>query len=224
MGLFGLSKNAVDYNAFLNDTRRDYHQSSFSEATAMASPMDQFEDWFALAKASNLPDPNAMHLTTVSVDGWPKNRVVLLKCVDANGFVFFTNYRSQKARDMAHNPQVGLTFFWPTLEKQIRIEGLAQPVEASMSDAYFATRPRDAQLTAWASQQSEPIAGRDPLDAAFVRVSRQFPDTVPRPDDWGGYCVRPQYMEFWQGRPNRFHDRICYAHTPNGWVISRICP
>ncbi|MFO0837786.1 MAG: pyridoxamine 5'-phosphate oxidase [Phycisphaerae bacterium] len=206
--------------------RVDYHAGEFGEQTADPDPIRQFEAWFAQVLSAGLREPNGMTLATCSADGRPEARVVLLKGVDPRGFVFYTNYESRKGRTLGSNARAALCFWWPELERQVRVEGDVERVSDSESDAYFATRPRDSQLGAWASRQSEVLPRRDELMARFLQLAAQHAGrSVPRPPHWGGYRVTPQRIEFWQGRPNRLHDRICYERQADGsWTISRLSP
>jgi pyridoxamine 5'-phosphate oxidase len=209
---------------FLNESRKEYTKYEFDRGMAVSNPFDQFGDWFDFAKKNAVFEPNAMHVATIGPDNTPHNRVVLLKSYDVNGFVFFTNYNSQKGQDIAGNPSVCLTFFWPNIERQVRIDGVAKKVDGSVSDAYFKTRPRASQLSAWASDQSQPINSREALEARLTHFQNKYSDAVPRPDHWGGYAVCPHRFEFWQGRENRYHDRICYWLDNHTWQMNRICP
>jgi len=167
-----------------------------------------------------------MTLATVSADGQPSARMVLLKDVSAEGFVFFTNYRSRKGREMADNPRAALVFYWPNLHRQVRIEGTVSKTTRAEAQAYFRTRPRGAQLGAWASSQSSPIPSRDILDTRVAQLEERYAGKdLPVPPSWGGYRVRPESIEFWQGRPNRLHDRLTYSRSGNGpWTIKRLAP
>ncbi|RME55818.1 MAG: pyridoxamine 5'-phosphate oxidase [Deltaproteobacteria bacterium] len=205
--------------------RREYHQPPFTEADAAADPLEQFRRWFDEAVAAEIPLANAMTLATASAEGTPSARVVLLKSYDEEGFVFFTNYESRKGRELAENPKGTLLFWWQPLERQIRIEGSVTQVSAAESDEYFATRPRGAQLGGVVSPQSQPIT-REALIAQLDQVARSFEGKpIPRPHHWGGYRLHPILFEFWQGRPDRLHDRIAYHKRPNGtWVRMRLAP
>jgi pyridoxamine 5'-phosphate oxidase len=207
------------------DLRRDYARAGLSEADAADDPIAQFTRWFDEALAAGLPEPNAMTLATATPDGRPSARVVLLKGFDERGFVFFTNRHSRKGRELAANPHAALAFFWPELERQVRVEGAVTPAGEAESDAYFASRPLGSRLGAWASPQSEVIAGRDVLDRAVEELAARFGGDVPRPPHWGGYRVSPDAVEFWQGRPSRLHDRLRYARRPDGgWLRERLAP
>ncbi len=208
--------------------RRDYQAADLTEASVDPDPIRQFETWFEQAVAAGLREPNGMTLATCSSDGRPEARIVLLKGVDPRGFVFYTNYQSRKGRTLAQNPRAALCFWWIELERQVRIEGQIERVSPAESDAYFATRPRDAQLGAWASQQSEPLPQRELLMGRFFTAAGMYAGgDVPRPDYWGGYRLLPLRVEFWQGRPNRLHDRICYERETIAaarWQRTRLSP
>lgn len=193
-----------------------------------ANPIRQFQLWFDEALASGIPMSHAMTLCTVSNDGKPSARMVLLKGVNETGFVFYTNYRSRKARELDANPFAALVFYWEPLERQVRVEGTASRISAAESDNYFQTRPRESQLGAIASPQSEVIQSRSVLEKRFRKLEGQFGDEaepIKRPDHWGGYRIAPTRIEFWKGRPGRLHDRLLYELTPEGnWFISRLAP
>jgi pyridoxamine 5'-phosphate oxidase len=190
-------------------------------------PVAQLRAWLADAEAAGVPLPNAMGLATAGAGGRPSVRQVLLRGVDARGLVFFTNYESRKGRELAENPHAGVVFLWKELDRQVTVRGDVEPVTAEESDAYFATRPRDAQLGAWASRQSGVLDDRNQLDAAVVAADGRFPADVPRPPYWGGYRLAPEEFEFWQGRRHRLHDRFRYSQVGDGsrrWRIDRLSP
>ena len=206
------------------DLRQEYMRSGLSEAEAGRDPFKLFERWFRDALDAKLPLPNAMTLATVGLSGKPSARIMLLKGVDSRGFVFYTNYRSRKARELEARGAACLVFMWSALERQVRVEGPVERVSAAESDEYYATRPLGARLSAWASPQSEPVAGRNILEAAMEAASRRYAGAPPRPEHWGGYRVLPDEIEFWQGRADRLHDRLLYARAADGWRIGRLAP
>ena len=210
----------------LADLRHEYTRAGLSEADVDADPIRQFGVWFEQALAAQVPEPNAMTLATVGVDGRPSARIVLLKGFDAAGFVFHTNYDSQKGKEIAVNPHAALVFFWPELERQVRIEGEVERLSAAESDAYFQSRPLGSRLSAWASRQSEPVADRAVLERELEETQQRFEGRdVPRPPFWGGLRLRPDAIEFWQGGANRLHDRLRYRRaTPAAWRIERLSP
>jgi pyridoxamine 5'-phosphate oxidase len=196
---------------------------SLIESNLNPDPFEQFAAWFD--DAAHLPEPNAMTLATATADGRPSARMVLLKGFDRHGFVFYTNYESRKAIELDGNQRAALVFFWPQLHRQIRVEGEIERVSPEESDAYFATRPRGSQIAARASAQSRPLASREALQQRVAEVEAEFEEQpVSRPEFWGGYRVVPSIIEFWQGRPNRLHDRLRYIRRDGGWKIERLAP
>ncbi len=209
----------------ISDYRREYTQDGLHRKAMAANPIEQFEKWFAQARKAEIIDANAMSLATVSAEGKPSLRTVLLKTFDARGFVFYTNYHSQKAREIAENPNVCLLFPWTGLERQIEISGRAEKISTTESLKYFLSRPHGSQLGAWVSNQSNVITTRKILDMKLDEMKRKFRDgKVPLPDFWGGYRVVPETIEFWQGRPNRLHDRFEYRLKNGQWEIARLAP
>ena len=208
------------------DLRMEYSTGGLSEAEAGDNPLTLFHNWFAQALASGLPEPNAMTLATCTREGVPSARIVLLKALDDRGFTFFTNYDSRKGYEIAENPRVALVFPWQALERQIRIEGTIEKVTPQESDDYYANRPLGSRLGAWASAQSRVIPSREFLEQRHAELLARYPDgQVPRPPHWGGYRVLPAVIEFWQGRPSRLHDRICFSRTAVGtWNRVRLSP
>ena len=206
------------------DLRREYTMDGLSEAGALPDPFAQFERWFRNAIDADLPLPNAMTLATATPQGAPDARVVLLKSIDGGGFVFYTNYLSRKGNELEANAAACLVFLWTELERQVRIEGRVQKVTTGESDAYFASRPLGARLSAWASAQSEPVSGREQLERALEAAESRYGDDPPRPPHWGGYRLIPAAIEFWQGRENRLHDRLLYRRADGGWKIERLAP
>ena len=207
------------------DLRKDYTLNGLDLADVLPDPVAQFRQWFDAAVQAGIPEPNAMHLGTVAENGRPSGRIVLIKDVDERGFVFYTNYESQKGQALIARPVASLTFFYPELERQIRIEGVVEKISAEESDIYFDSRPRGSQIGAWVSQQSTVIASRAVLEDRQRDLETRFADQpVPRPPHWGGFRVIPDLIEFWQGRPSRLHDRICYRLTGSSWVLERVSP
>ncbi|MCG8319757.1 MAG: pyridoxamine 5'-phosphate oxidase [Cytophagales bacterium] len=206
--------------------RSDYQKKSLSKREVSANPMDQFEHWFEEATSAEINEPTAMNLSTVDKNGRPTARIVLLKGINDSAFQFYTNYDSQKAQDLARNPFAALTFFWPELERQIRIEGKVEKLSALTSENYFSSRPRESQIGAWASPQSQVIENRYMLEENVKNLKKKYDGKdVPRPQYWGGYQLVPDKLEFWQGRSSRLHDRIVYRLGPdNHWMIERLAP
>ena len=211
----------------LSQFRRDYLKGGLARSSLAPDPVLQFTTWFEQARATDIPDPTAMILATVGADGQPSQRTVLLKYYDETGFVFFTNFESRKAREMAANPRVSLLFVWLDLERQVQINGIARRISASESAKYFMSRPKDSQVAAWVSSQSHPLSSRQMLMQKFQEMKRKIGEgKVPIPSFWGGFRVRPDEVEFWQGRKNRLHDRFLYTRKEDGdgWQIGRLSP
>lgn len=214
----------MSIDAHLAGIRQEYMRAGLHEADALADPLAQFERWFDEALAAKLPLANAMTLATVTPQGAPDARIVLLKGIEAGAFVFYTNYQSRKGRELAARAEACLVFFWSELERQVRIEGRVDKVSAAESDAYFASRPLGARHSAHASAQSEPVSGRMVLESQVENVKARYGDNPPRPAHWGGYRVIPASLEFWQGRANRLHDRLLYRRAGERWTIERLAP
>ncbi|HEY5691734.1 MAG TPA: pyridoxamine 5'-phosphate oxidase [Cyclobacteriaceae bacterium] len=210
----------------LSEIRTEYSKSTLDTSSVLADPIKQFEKWFEEALDSKALEPNAMTLSTLTEGGTPTSRIVLLKGVEGGQFVFYTNYQSQKGRELEAHPACSLNFFWPELERQVRIEGVAQRVSPASSDAYFQSRPRASQIGAWASPQSALIKDRLILEQRILEIEKRYTDlkVLPRPKQWGGYAITPMEIEFWQGRPNRLHDRIVYTFMDKQWKINRLAP
>jgi pyridoxamine 5'-phosphate oxidase len=208
----------------LADIRTDYKFAALNEADVAADPIAQFEKWLNEAIAAQLPEPNAMTVATADAAGKPSARIVLIKGVDARGFVFYTNYASRKGHDIDVNPQAALLFHWTELERQVRIEGRVEQVSAAESDAYYFSRPLGSRIGAWASPQSEVIASREALETAMATQEASLGLSPPRPPHWGGLRVVPDAIEFWQGRSSRLHDRLRYVKTSDGWRLERLAP
>jgi len=206
------------------DLRQEYMRAGLSEAHADRDALRQFEAWLQEAVSAGLPLPNAMTLATASARGVPSARVVLLKGVERGGFVFYTNYFSRKGRELDARPEASAVFLWSDLERQVRVEGRVEKVSPQDSDAYFATRPLGARLSAWASQQSERVADRPTLEESLKEMRNKYGEAPPRPPHWGGYRLLPAQVEFWQGRADRLHDRLLYRRHANGWRIERLAP
>ncbi len=206
--------------------RQEYSKASLDSADINTNPIQQFQKWFNEAQQTNIHEPNAMSLATVSSDGRPSLRIVLLKGIENEKFLFYTNYQSKKGIQLAENPACALTFFWPELERQIRIEGVVERVSPDKSTSYFQSRPRGSQLGAWVSPQSSTIKGRAILEERLAEMEKKFEgvDKLPKPQQWGGYAVTPHIIEFWQGRPNRLHDRLEFANVEGIWKMARLAP
>lgn len=204
--------------------RKNYTFGQLSETEVPANPLDLFQTWFDQAVKSQCPEPNSMALATADQAGNPSARIVLLKGVDQEGFTFFTNYESQKGKELSIRPQAALLFHWHELERQVRIKGLVERVSNAESDAYFHSRPAASRIGAWASPQSSEIPSREFLEEAEKEFEQQFGDKPPRPEHWGGYRLKPVEIEFWQGRPSRLHDRIQYQLQDPQWRIARLAP
>ena len=212
----------------LADLRQEYARAELTRDHVTDDPIEQFRDWFDEALDAELEEPNAMTLATAAPDGSPSARIVLLKGLDERGFHFYTNYDSRKGTELSQNPHAALTFLWKPLERQVRIKGSVERMPADESTEYFHSRPRGAQLGAWASPQSRVVAGRSELEQNLDEVTAEYADhdEIPRPSHWGGYVVRPTQIEFWQGRPNCLHDRLRYRRLDEGsdWTLERLAP
>ncbi|HWA36123.1 MAG TPA: pyridoxamine 5'-phosphate oxidase [Cyclobacteriaceae bacterium] len=210
----------------IGDLRKEYSRATLDTSNVLPDPIEQFEKWFDEALKSGITEPNAMHLATVNEQGKPSSRIVLLKGITKGAFVFYTNYQSKKGNELEKNPACALTFFWPEIERQVRIEGTASRVEPEISDEYFQSRPRGSQIGAWASPQSAVIKDRNILEDRANQIARKFEKekTLPRPNQWGGYAVDPLLIEFWQGRASRLHDRILFTKVDGAWQIHRLAP
>lgn len=210
---------------YLNSVRRDFSSKPLEEKGVEESPFDQFKQWLEESIDSQLLDPYAMVLSTVSEIGYPSSRVVYLRDISDKGMVFYTNYNSSKGKDILSNPAVSLLFHWGELERQVRIRGMASKLNEKQSDEYFKNRPRESQIGAWASEQSNKIQSRSALNEKVTYFEEKFKDfDVPRPDFWGGFIVQPSLFEFWQGRSSRLHDRILYEKQDDKWALSRLSP
>lgn len=215
-----------DHNHAIKHLRKDYTLHQLDEKEVASSPFEQFEQWMQEAIKAEVNEPNAMHLATVQADGRPAGRVVLLRGLDERGFSFFTNYESDKGRQLVQHGFAALTFFWPELERQIRIEGAVSRLTSAENDDYFYSRPRGNRLGAWASPQSKVITGREELERLAQVLEAKYPNAthIPRPEHWGGFRIAPDKIEFWQGRASRLHDRIRYRLESNTWIIERVAP
>lgn len=214
-----------DLRLYINTLRHDFSKQTLDESQVDKSPFLQFEKWFKEAVDAHVNEPNAMTVATASKSGKPAARILLLRNFNENGFVFYTNYDSRKGEEIDENPHCALLFFWPELERQVRIEGKLIKQTAAESDLYFNTRPRTSKLGAWTSPQSKVVKNRKELDELYEQMSQRFPsEDVPRPPHWGGYVLQPDSIEFWQGRPSRMHDRILYTLVNGNWKIERLAP
>jgi pyridoxamine 5'-phosphate oxidase len=209
----------------ISELRREYSRQALVKSEVCENPIEQFTEWFKQAFSADILDVNAMTLSTATKQGKPSSRIVLLKGVDEAGFRFYTNYRSRKGRELSENPHAALCFYWAPLERQVRIEGEVEKVSRSASANYFKQRPRESRLGAWASKQSDKVSSREALENRFREIKQRFEDQeIPLPDFWGGFLLRPERIEFWQGRESRMHDRICYEKSDAIWNIFRLAP
>jgi len=210
----------------LKDLRKEYSKADLDVKDVMKDPIAQFKKWFEEASKSEVPEVNAMNLATVNAEGKPTSRIVLLKGIEEGRFIFYTNYQSQKGRELEQNPSCALTFFWPELERQVRIEGDALRVDERKSVEYFQSRPRGSQVGAWSSPQSTIIDSREILDERRKKIEEKFKElsVLPKPHQWGGFEIDPTMIEFWQGRPSRLHDRIQFVKVDGVWKVQRLAP
>ena len=214
-----------DLKKYINTLRKDFSLEQLNESIVDKDPILQFTKWFKEAIDAQLPEPNAMVLSTANAMGKPSARVLLLRGFDANGFVFYTNYNSRKGKEISQNPMAAMTFFWQALERQVRIEGILEKQKPEESDVYFKGRPRESKLGAWVSEQSAVVKSRAEIEIKLEDLSKKYPGhDVPRPIFWGGYSLKPECIEFWQGRPGRLHDRIVYTLKEAKWEIVRLAP
>ncbi len=212
-------------NDFLKKLRHDFAKQTLSKKDAHDNPFEQFTSWLEEAIKANVTEPIATTIATVSKYGQPSSRIVYIRDINPNGFVFFTNYLSKKGIDISVNPKGCMNFFWPEIERQIRIEGVIEKVTHDISDAYFADRPKASQIGAHASHQSQPLGSRKELEQRIAELTEKYENQeVPRPSNWGGYILVPHYFEFWQGRPSRLHDRIAYNKDDEDWKLVRLNP
>jgi pyridoxamine 5'-phosphate oxidase len=209
----------------ISDVRREYGLAGLSEGDLAADPIEQFQRWLDQAMAVDPKEFTSMTLATADREGRPSARVVLLKGVDERGFVFYTHYDSRKGGELLENPRAALVFYWPAQDRQVRVEGTVEKTSRAESEAYFASRPLGSRVGAWASPQSRRISSREELERKVSEAGERFGDDVPLPPDWGGFRVHPETIEFWQGRPSRLHDRLCYSrHSDGDWRIERLAP
>lgn len=215
-----------DHKEYINKLRYDFSIGTLDESVVDVNAIVQFEKWFEDAVNAKVPDANAMVLSTATSDGKPSARVLLLRNFNESGFVFYSNYHSKKSMDMEQNPFAAITFFWQSLQRQVRIEGIVEKQSAAESDIYFNSRPRGSKMGAWVSPQSNVIPGRSYIDDKLAEFEKKFPDdNIPRPAYWGGFLLKPTSIEFWQGRPSRLHDRLLYVlQSDNTWKIQRLAP
>ena len=213
-----------DSTQWFESLRVSYEQGELNEADITHNPFEQFNNWLQEAIKNDVPEPNAMVLATVNKDGQPGARNVLLKSADDNGFIFFTNKNSDKASDLKQNPHCTLLFSWLSQHRQVIVKGKAQEISREESNTYFQTRPYGSRISAWVSEQSQVIKNREELETKVKEFMDKYPENVPMPDYWGGYLVKPESIEFWQGRPSRLHDRIRFTKKGNTWTIERISP
>ena len=206
------------------DIRKEYTFTGLRRRDLHSDPIQQFKNWFQAAISASVPEPNAMTLSTADLEGQPSSRIVLLKDIDERGLTFYTNYESRKGRELAANPKAALTIFWPGLERQVGFRGPCERVPREESDAYYKSRPIGSRLGAWVSSQSTAIANRELLETKLAEVTARFGENPPLPDYWGGFVLKPHSVEFWQGRPNRLHDRFLYTRDESGWKIERLSP
>jgi pyridoxamine 5'-phosphate oxidase len=209
----------------VSDIRKSYTVGALNEGELAPDAIEQFQRWLEDALKSEMLEPTAMMVATADKDGKPSARMLLLKGVDERGFIFFTNYQSRKAQELLENPQAALVFYWDSLERQVRVEGKVKKVPKEESETYFKSRPHGSQLGAWASQQSSVIKNREVVEEKIKELSETYAEgNVPLPEFWGGYVLEPEVIEFWQGRPNRLHDRLRYTRFEHGWKIERLSP
>ncbi len=214
-----------DLHKHISKLREDFTSGTLSEADVKQDPALQFEVWLQQAVDSKIHEVQAMHLSSVSSENKPSSRIVYLREFEKNTFSFYTNYNSKKSLELLNNPNTAITFFWPELERQIRIEGTVEKASAAQSDAYYNQRPYESKIGAWASEQSHLLSSREELEQKVEQLKKQYtPETIARPDFWGGFVLKAKYYEFWQGRKSRLHDRICYTLKNNTWKISRLAP
>lgn len=210
---------------YINKLRHDFGKRELKEEDAGSDPLDLFSRWFHEAVEGNIPEPNAMVISTSGKEAYPSSRIVLLRNFGPEGFVFYTNYNSRKSRELKENPRTSLLFFWPHHERQVRIEGSVTLQSAEESDVYFRSRPRESQIGAWISEQSQVLSSREDLYQVFMEFDKRYEGKeIPRPPFWGGYSVKPEVYEFWQGRPGRLHDRIRFTWNKNDWKRERLSP